>query len=55
MTFDNTAVSQKASQTRKSKPRLLAAASLSHRYAVSLGHAKIIADLQGYRMVGAHD
>ena len=50
MPLYNTAQLQKASQTRKAKPRQLAAAKLSDRYAVSLPHAKLIADLQGYRM-----
>ena len=39
-----------ASQTRKAKPRQLAAASLSDRYGVSLPYARLIADLQNYRM-----
>lgn len=46
---------EKANQTRERNPRLLAAASLSDRFAVSFHHAKIIADLQGYRIGGAHD
>ena len=38
----------KASQTRKAKPRQLAADSLAKRYALSIQHAKLIAYYQGY-------
>lgn len=52
MPLHNTVQPQKSSQTLKAEPRQLAAASLSSRYAVSLPHARLIADLQNYRMEG---
>lgn len=55
MTSSNTTLPQKARPSHNGKARIRAAVNLSNRYGVSLQHAKILADLQGVRIGGAHD